>query len=168
MDTTRNMIIALTVVVVLGILYYVYSSYSPSTVTGFMPTSTADVTPDMSEVMTGSTSVDSTVMANPAATVYYDGTSFQPGAVTINQGDTVRFLTDQSGVVMSVASDPHPTHQGYDGTMRTVHCAAEYAGSAPFDECGTGTDYSFTFDQAGTWGYHDHLNPSATGTVIVR
>jgi plastocyanin len=68
---------------------------------------------------------------------------------------------------MWVASDEHPTHTEYDGTSRTTHCAAGYTGPKPFDECVPGTSYSFTFDKAGTYEYHDHLSASHTGKITV-
>ena len=31
-----------------------------------------------------------------------------------------------------------------------------------------GDSYEFTFDRAGRWGYHDHLNPDIQGTIVVE
>ncbi|HET8581265.1 MAG TPA: hypothetical protein VFL98_02240 [Candidatus Paceibacterota bacterium] len=109
--------------------------------------------------------------AAPAAqtvTITYNGSSFSPSTVTINAGDTVTFV-DASGDPMWVATGVHPTHTVYDGTDRAEHCAAGYTGPTPFDECKAATsNYSFTFTKAGTWPFHNHVNPSATGQVIVR
>lgn len=115
-----------------------------------------------------SASVSATVAAGPAtsATVTYDGSTFSPSSVTIAKGGTVKFV-DSSGS-MWIASNQHPTHTGYDGTSRATHCAAGYSGPAPFDECSAGTSFSYTFSKAGTWGYHDHLNAGAGGTVVVQ
>ena len=66
-----------------------------------------------------------------------------------------------------MASDPHPIHNGYDGTTLQQHCAQGYTGPAPFDECSPGTSFSFTFAKVGSWGYHDHLEASIKGTVVV-
>lgn len=112
-----------------------------------------------------STTPQSDAGAPMSATVTYDGTSFSPQTVTIKQGGTVTF-TDTNGT-MWVASDPHPVHTGYDGTSRSEHCAAGYSGAAPFDQCGTGASYSFAFDKVGSWGYHDHVNHAAIGTIVV-
>ena len=99
------------------------------------------------------------------ATVTYSGTSFTPSTVTIAKGGTVTFV-DSSGRGFWVASAPHPTHEGYSGTTRTQHCP-DTSGTA-FDQCAPGTSYSFTFQKTGSWGYHDHLNTSAFGTVVVQ
>jgi len=106
-------------------------------------------------------------LAPMSATVTYDGSSFSPASVTIAKGGTVNFV-DSAGSSMWVASGQHPTHTTYDGTSESVHCAAGYSGAAPFDQCGTGASYSFTFTKVETWGYHDHRNASAHGTVIVQ
>jgi len=104
--------------------------------------------------------------ASTQATVSYDGSSFSPASITIAKGGTVTF-TDTAGS-MWVASNQHPSHTLYDGTSRAQHCSAGYSGSAPFDQCGPGSTFSFTFNKAGTWDYHDHLNAGAQGTVVVQ
>ena len=101
-------------------------------------------------------------------TVTYGPGGFNPSTVTIAKGGTVNWVAAPGADELWVASNPHPTHQGYDGTTKDQHCAAAYAGPTPFDECKTGTAYSFTFNTAGTWGYHNHGNHSDTGVVIVQ
>jgi len=104
--------------------------------------------------------------ASTSATVTYNGTSFSPTNVTIKQGGTVNFI-NKSVNPMWVASNPHPFHTDYDSTNKQTHCVAGYAGPKPFDECSSGASFSFTFSKIGFWGYHDHLNGNATGTVVV-
>ncbi len=82
--------------------------------------------------------------------VNYDGTSFSPSPITIKKGATVRFV-NKSSSPMWVASNPHPVHTDYPG----------------FDQKQRGDSYEFTFDKTGTWGYHNHLEPSITGQIIV-
>ena len=101
------------------------------------------------------------------ATITYDGSSFSPASVTIAKGGTVTF-TDTAGATMWVASALHPSHATYDSTSREEHCVSGYTGAKPFDQCASGASYSFTFDKAGTWQYHDHKNASAHGTVVVQ
>ena len=108
------------------------------------------------------------VASSGSVTVTYDGSSFTPATVTIHVGDTVMFV-DQGSASMWVASAQHPNHVGYDGTTRSEHCAAGYTGSAPFDQCTASKNpYSFTFTKAGSWPYHDHVNASAHGVIIVQ
>ena len=107
-----------------------------------------------------------TPSASQSITVTYDGKNFSPASVAIPVGGTVNWV-DTSGT-MWVASNPHPVHDGYDGTTKTEHCAAGYAGPAPFDQCAASASFTFTFSKAGTWGYHDHFNHDAAGTVVVQ
>jgi plastocyanin len=97
-------------------------------------------------------------------TVHYTDTGFSPATLTIKKGTVVTFL-NQSDREMWVATDEHPSHTGYAGTSRSEHCAA--GGTTAFDQCARGNVYSFTFDKAGTWDYHDHVNAQFGGTVVV-
>lgn len=100
-----------------------------------------------------------------SATVSFNGTSFSPAEVRIAKGGTVSWI-NASDKDMWVGSAAHPSHTVYSGTSLREHCAE---GATPsFDQCQGGTNYSFTFEKTGTWGYHDHLTPSATGKVIVE
>lgn len=109
---------------------------------------------------------DASVSTTPmTATVTYNGTSFSPASVTIAKGGKVTFVNN-SGKQMWVASDEHPSHTEYDGTSRAQHCPN--SGTA-FDECAGQTgNYSFTFNKTGSFDFHDHLNASAHGTVVVK
>jgi plastocyanin len=111
------------------------------------------------------TTVNSGVTAAKTVTVAYSSSGFSPKTITINRGDTVRFVAED-GASMWVGVDDHPTHAGYDGTSRTEHCAA--GSIASFDQCQTGSTYSFTFTKTGTFGYHNHVAANHTGTIIVR
>ena len=71
---------------------------------------------------------------------------------------------------MWVASDPHPSHQGYDGTTRDQHCTTSDSAATPFDECAlvaTGGAWTFTFTKAGTWKYHNHTGAADVGSITV-
>jgi plastocyanin len=86
--------------------------------------------------------------------VLITSSGFSPSTLTIKAGDTVTFINKDSNPHWP-ASDPHPTHTNYPGfdALRPLK---------------TGESYSFTFTKQGTWGYHDHLNPSLRGTIIVK
>lgn len=99
----------------------------------------------------------SSTPVTPAATtvtVTYNGTSFSPSMLSIRIGDSVKFVNNSSGR-MWVASDPHPQHTDLPG----------------FDEkasASKGQSWTYIFTVAGAHGYHNHANPSATGTVTVQ
>ncbi len=86
--------------------------------------------------------------------VNYDGTKFTPATITIKNGDTVVFK-NLGSTNMWPASDPHPTHVNYPGfdSLKAVP---------------PGGIFSFKFTKVGTWGYHNHLNPSQKGTIVVQ
>lgn len=104
-----------------------------------------------------------------ATTITYAGQGYSPASVTIPVGGAVTFVNNSS-VDMWPAVDEHPTHTQYDATARAEHCAASYTGPSPFDACRrvpAGESWSFTFTKAGTWKYHDHVDASKRGTIIV-
>ncbi len=103
-----------------------------------------------------------------AATVTLTDQGFAPKSVTIKKGQTVTWV-NESAQDMWVASNVHPIHSAYNGTTMQQHCPD--AANSSFDAChgfSKGSTYSFTFDKTGTWGYHNHLDPSQTGTVVVE
>ncbi|KKW11494.1 MAG: hypothetical protein UY50_C0012G0013 [Parcubacteria group bacterium GW2011_GWA2_49_9] len=86
--------------------------------------------------------------------VTYDANGFSPKSITVKKGETVVFK-NETGKPASVASNDHPNHLLYP----------------EFDQYKTdqrGKDeFQFTFEKAGTWQYHDHLNAIMGGTVVV-
>jgi len=91
---------------------------------------------------------------------------FSPSTLTIKKGEVVIFI-NKSPQPSWPAAAVHPTHSTYDGTSLSAHCPD----GKSFDAChGLQSDevYSFTFDKVGTWLYHDHLNPSNTGKIVVE
>lgn len=86
--------------------------------------------------------------------VTYTDTGFSPTSVTLVVGDTVRWTNVSAANYVEIASDPHPTHTEYPAlNLGTVNP--------------NGGTASLTFSDSGTFGYHNHLNPGHTGTVIV-
>ncbi len=78
---------------------------------------------------------------------------FEPQTVTIKAGQRVVW-TNKSGASVTVNSDSHPTHLLW-----------------PFLNLGQfadGSSVSVVFEKAGKYTYHNDLNPSQTGTVIVE
>jgi plastocyanin len=93
--------------------------------------------------------------------VTYSDSGFSPKVLTVKKGDTVTFKNTASDS-MRVSSNPHPIHNGYPTTGGCV--------SSTFDSCANipaGQAWTFKFDILGSWGYHNHLNPSEGGTIVV-
>lgn len=94
-----------------------------------------------------------TVPKEPVDNVTLTNSGFDPKTITVKAGTRVSWL-NASGKPGSVNSDSHPTHQLYP---------ALNLGEFP-----DGYGVQFVFDKPGTYGYHNHLKPSQTGTVIVE
>ena len=81
------------------------------------------------------------------------GFAFNPPALTIKAGTTVTWVNEDSAPHI-IASDPHPTHTDLPGLV-----SGELSG---------GQNYSFIFNETGTFTYHCHVHPSMKGTIIVE
>lgn len=96
------------------------------------------------------------------AEVDYNDAGFVPNVITVKAGTTVVFK-NKSADSFWPASNPHPAHTTYP-TMGG--CKA-----STFDACkqvSPGGEWSFKFDERGSWRYHDHLNPGESGTIVVE
>jgi plastocyanin len=86
-------------------------------------------------------------------TINYTSSGYSPSTVRIRRGTEVTFVNQTNGT-MWPASGPHPTH-------------TDYPEFDPKKAVSAGQSYSFTFDKTGTWRFHDHLNPTRSGTITV-
>ena len=85
--------------------------------------------------------------------VVYSDSGYSPASLEFKPGTKVVFVND-SDSPMWTASDPHPIHSDFSS----------------FDSrksIGNGSEYEFTFTEAGTYSYHNHLSPEHKGTIIV-
>ncbi len=80
--------------------------------------------------------------------------AFSPASVLVQLGDRVRWNNTSTGF-HRVAVNPHPTH-------------TDLPGFDSLENIAPGFTYTYTFNQKGTFNYHDHVNPSITGSVIVQ
>lgn len=100
--------------------------------------------------------------------VIYTDTGYSPKELKVKVGDTVTFSNTSTGTVWT-ASAMHPNHTVYAGTSLQEHC--QDPNNKAFDQCkaeGTGTNWTFTFDKAGTWRYHNHAQAAHFGSIIVE
>jgi plastocyanin len=86
-------------------------------------------------------------------TISMTDSAYSPVSLTVKKGDIVRFVNNGTKANWP-ASAPHPTH-------------TDYAAFDPKQGIEAGKSWSFKFDRVGTWKYHDHLNPTHFGTVVV-
>ncbi|MES2203455.1 MAG: plastocyanin/azurin family copper-binding protein [Patescibacteria group bacterium] len=165
----KNSTLAAVVVIIIAIIGLGWWWYAKAPAPTFIPADTTQTSgTDQGQPDTGVTASVDVGTAPTQVAVAYGANGFNPSTITVAKGSTVTFIAGAGAGQMWVASDPHPSHTGYDGTGRTTHCAAGYTGAKPFDQCSTGTTFSFTFDKTGTFGYHNHFNDSAKGTIVVK
>lgn len=85
--------------------------------------------------------------------VVLDANGFSPVTVTIKAGSKVVWTNKSEGMA-TVNSDPHPQHTDY----------------APLNlgRFSDGGTLELVFGKAGTYKYHNHLDASQIGTVVVE
>ena len=101
-------------------------------------------------------------------TVTYTEFGFTPSTVTVDAGDEV-FFWNKSDDFLWIASAVHPVHSEYPGTH--INNCGTSAATGTFDSCGNiavKNGWTFVFNEKGSWVYHDHNDPTRTGTIIVQ
>lgn len=99
-----------------------------------------------------STQSSSSSNQNLPDTITFDGSSFSPGTITVKSGTTMT-IKNTSSQDMAFNSNPHPVHT--DDTDLNV-------GDVP-----AGQSKTFTVTKTGSYGYHDHLDPSIMGKITI-
>ncbi len=94
---------------------------------------------------------------------------FEPKSITVKVGESATF-TNKDTSPHWPASAVHPTHKVYPGSD-IAKCQNEAEKTNIFDACkglNEGESWTFTFNEKGTWKYHDHLSSGLTGTIVVE
>src|SRR3989344_2156651 len=111
-------------------------------------------TPKVVEELAG----EENAVLNQDSTIKITADGFEPKTLTVKTGTTVTFMNEDSDKHWP-ASAMHPTHAAYPGS-NIKKCGTE---EKIFDACkgiGQGESFSFTFNEKGSWRYHDHLDLS--------
>lgn len=131
-------IVVLLVIVVAGLLGWYFLSEKPAN-------------ENLNKVMNASNSV--TITRPPAKTVWIMEGSFNPSVVTIAAGETVSWV-NKDEAKRQVQADPHPSGSSLPGLKS--------------GELELNASYSYTFESAGEYTYHDYLNPIKSGKIVVK
>lgn len=99
-----------------------------------------------------STASDGAMMTE-AKMVSITDAGFSPKNITVKVGDSISWTNDDSAN-HTVSSDPHPAHTLYPFLNLGMIKPAETK--------------SVVLEKAGKYTYHDHLNPSNTGSITVE
>ena len=138
-------------------------SYGTDATQGDIIEETPDDTADVSTGDAGTTKDDDLTVGT--FTIERTDNGYSPNPLTVKVGSTVTWINNSSANHRP-ASAQHPTHTVYPGSSITK-CGS---GEIIFDACvgvEPGDSYSFTFNEVGEWAYHNHLNPSNSGKVVV-
>lgn len=145
---SRNTTIGIVAVVLLALLgwFFIKSQQSSSPAVQTAPSPQVAQPSDISA---------SSVSAIPAGenVVMISDKGFSPQSITLKKGESVTWKNiDTAG--HTVNSAPHPVHTVYPPLNLNL--------------IKPGEEKSLTFPAAGTYKYHDHLNPSLFGSVTVQ
>lgn len=109
------------------------------------------------------------MMESPSGVVIrYTNDGYEPSSLTIKKGMTVTFKNGSPRDTWP-ASAQHPTHRAYPGSDIGKCGTSQERGI--FDACRAippGSEWSFRFDHAGKWFYHNHLMPNKFGSITVE
>ena len=83
--------------------------------------------------------------------IFISGFAFSPASKTISAGTTIKWINKDNST--------HTVTSGIPGTPSGVFNSGNF---------GQDGEFSFTFNQAGTFKYFCNLHPSMTGTIIVQ
>lgn len=149
---SRNAIIGLVAVLVLIFIgWNILSSRKSTTTTPPSQTTTPASKPSGQPSATeGGSMVEE---SNSKTEVKITSSGFMPQSITIKKGKSVTWINDDTKD-HTINSAPHPTHTTYP----RLNIGAIKAG----------TKASLSFPDAGSYKYHDHLNPSLTGSITVE
>lgn len=137
-------IVILLVGLLYAFLYYFWLNPQPKENTNDLKDTLATTTP---------TSPPSPSRPSESYVVNISKDGFSPQNLAIFPGDKITWQ-NKSGKDAQVASNPHPTHTDYSPlNLPTIK---------------NNSEASLTFPEKGSYGYHDHLNPSRYGIIVVQ
>lgn len=141
--------VALLTIVVLagGAFFFLNSKQTPTGVSDAEPTETiTQESNELTQEPTGTTTAEKVEIGLTLS-------GFSPKTITVEKGTTVVW-TNNSGKAATVDSAPHPVHSDYS--------------KLNLGSFNDGETLELIFNETGTFKYHNHLNPSQNGSVIVK
>lgn len=102
---------------------------------------------------TNSNSSSNSTAQTVASVITYDGSTFRLSVGTVAAGSQVE-IKNTSNSPLDFDSDPHPTH--------TDEPELNQGAVDP------GQSKTFTITKKGTWGFHNHLDPTQHGNITVN
>ncbi len=135
---TNKGLLALIIIIIIIIVAGVYLYYAQS--------SNRNVQTGMNNSTNQSMGNNSTNMTSAATTISIQNMTFNPNKITIKSGTNIQWVNNDN-VQHQIVSD---------------------SGAFQSTILNHGDSYNFFFDKTGIYGYHDALNSTVTGTIIVQ
>ena len=79
---------------------------------------------------------------------------FSPATLTIEKGSVVEWRSTDGTTTHIVEANPYPSHTSVPDLVS--------------GQLGSGATYRYKFADAGSFGFHDKLNPTLNGTIVVQ
>ena len=143
----------ITLVVVLGAGFVLLNNPSKKNEMPVQPTTKPTQAQQSQTAPSSTMQATGDAMTKKEVAVTLTTTDFEPKTITVKAGTKVVW-TNKSGAVATVNSDPHPTHTNYQPLN--------------LGRMNDGASVSLVFDKPGTYTYHNHLDASQTGIVVVK
>jgi len=169
--STLVVIIVIVVIVIAGLLFFSNSTSTDSSDSDTTDTSNIDTSSPSGITFGGEDTTTIDPPTNPPTreyTISFTSSGFDPVSLNINKGDSIVFVNRENRRIWP-ATVIHPSHRTYPGSSISKCNTLEEDNI--FDACRglqIGETYTFTFNELGTWDYHDHLSPSKKGTIVVQ
>lgn len=148
---SRNVVIGTAIVIVILVLGWYYLGSQKGGVSYSPPQATP--APQVTQPATSPATSSAASQTAEKNVVTITSSGFSPQNITIKAGETVTWMNEDT-VDHTVNSAVHPTHQLYPPLNLGV--------------IKPGGKSALAFPKAGAYKYHDHLNPSHTGTITVQ
>lgn len=154
--------IAILILIGVGVLVFgVTSKTTTNTATQNVNATTNATNTNSASALPTNTNTATNTASNAATTpssssVIVTARGFSPQGLSVQKGTTVTW-TNGSGRQVYIAPDTHPSHTKYRGVW-------DDDGKG---DIANGETSSVTFGTVGTFTYHNHVNPSQTGTITV-
>ena len=150
-------VIVILVLIGLGSIFLLASqknnNQAPASITAAPTVVTTEAT-EPTEAVTPSSEEATSAASAEEKTITISTSGVDNSSLTVTVGTKVTWMNN-SGKSVQIASDPHPQHTAYP-PLNGVGIIADRASN------------SFTFTEAGTYGWHNHFSPTIKGKVIVK
>lgn len=148
----KSLIAAVAILVIIGGVVGIALAVQPANDTSDETHTMADGSQMSGEEMQVPDSDQDVAINDTSATITFTDQGFTPREITVKKGTKIT-VVNSSNTDVQFSSDEHPTHRDNpEMNLKTL---------AP------GESASYTAETVGTHPFHDHIDESKTGTVIV-